>query len=185
LNVKEIIRFICLITIPFYLSCFWGCAGTPHAEKGRKIICDQLADQVMMQYNYLESIRLHEAFLEQYPLHPLALYHLGYSYGQLQDYEKEVEFYEDAITLGFYTGNIFFNLGMAYGELERMEEAIGAFKRGLVQKSNNPDLHLGLGMALQKMGLFEQAEDEYKTVIGLDPDNKDAIEYLERVKELK
>ncbi|ETR68377.1 MAG: hypothetical protein OMM_10594 [Candidatus Magnetoglobus multicellularis str. Araruama] len=63
--------------------------------------CDTQADQAMMRRDYEAGIKLHQRFLEKEPDNGLALYHLGYAYGNVENHENEVYYYERAINLGF------------------------------------------------------------------------------------
>jgi tetratricopeptide (TPR) repeat protein len=107
------------------------------------------------------------------------LYHLGYAYGQIGDYRKEVLHYEKAITLGFSTDLIYFNLGMAYGELSEIEKAISAFRKSLEVNPENSDSHFGLAMAYYQKGIADKlAEEEFLKAIDIDSKHIDARLYL-------
>jgi tetratricopeptide (TPR) repeat protein len=93
--------------------------------------CDVGADEAMWRGDYDTGIALHQRFLEKEPENGLALYHLGFAFGQKEDHSQELSCYERAIALGFEEEGVFFNLGMAYGELDQTEKAIHAFKRDL------------------------------------------------------
>jgi tetratricopeptide (TPR) repeat protein len=140
--------------------------------------CDKEADEAVKRQDYEEGIRLHRQFLETEPGNALALYHLGYAYGQTGDHEKEVVFYERAAALGFEQDNIFFNLGMAYGELNRIEEAIKAFEKALDIDPNSADNHFGLALAYQRSVADGLAEEEFLKAIEIDPSHVDARLYL-------
>ncbi len=83
----------------------------------------------MKWHDYEAGILLHQHFLEKEPTNGLALYHLGYAYGQTGDHVKEVLYYEKAVSLGFSEYHIFFNMGMAYGELNRIKTLFVPLKR--------------------------------------------------------
>ena len=95
----------------FFLSlcltflCF--CTGCPKQELSKKTeyeniwTCDIQADQAMMRKDYEAGIQLHQHFLDKEPDNGLALYHLGYAYGNIGNLKKEVHYYEKAIKLGF------------------------------------------------------------------------------------
>jgi len=140
--------------------------------------CSREADEAMKRHDYQEAIRLHQEILETEPDNALALYHLGYAYGQLADHEREVCFYERAVALGYTEGNIFFNLGMAYGELNRIVEAVGVFQKALQLDPNSADNHFGLALAYQRGVKDRQAEEEFLKAIELDPVHVDARLYL-------
>jgi tetratricopeptide (TPR) repeat protein len=141
--------------------------------------CDKKADEAMKEQNHEAAILLHESFLRKEPANGLALYHLGYAYGQTGDHQKEVFYYEKAIDLGFKEDSIFFNLGMAYGELNQAENSIGAFKKALNINPHSADSHFGLALAYHKRGVSDKlAEKEFLSAISIDPEHVDARLYL-------
>lgn len=158
-----------------------GCAKREIVKESvpvRRWTCDKEADEALKRHDYKEGIRIHRQFLETEPGNALALYHLGYAYGQTGDYEREAFFYERAATLGFEQGDIFFNLGMAYGELNRIEEAIGAFKKALKLNPDSADNHFGLALAYQRSVADRLAEKEFLKAIEINPSHVDARLYL-------
>ena len=159
-----------------------GCSNTllRKAHDNEKTwVCDNAADEALKWRNYETAIPLHEHFLENEPGNALALYHLGYAYGQTGDYLREVAYYEKAIAHGFKNDRIFFNLGMAYGELNDMERAVTAFKKALEINPNSSDNHFGLAMAYYQSGIADKsAEEEFLKAIKLDPEDLDARLYL-------
>jgi tetratricopeptide (TPR) repeat protein len=154
-----------------------GCS-TIGIEKRRSAVnswsCNEEADRALMENDYQKGIQLHKQFLEKEPFNGLALYHLGYAYGQIGNLEEEILYYEKAVSVGFYENNIFYNLGMAYGEQNRIDKSIMAFKRALEQDPDNYDNHLGLAIALQKNSSLGQSEKEYLKAIHLRPDDSEA-----------
>jgi tetratricopeptide (TPR) repeat protein len=143
-----------------------------------KRTCDLRADTAMRIEAYKTSINLHQDFIEKEPENELALYHLGFSYGQTGDYEKEVLYYEQAIALGFKEAQVFFNLGMALGEVNQLEEAIQAFKEGLALNPVSADNYFGLGLTYQTLGRNQAAEEALMKAIEIDPENLDARFHL-------
>jgi tetratricopeptide (TPR) repeat protein len=143
-----------------------------------KKTCDLRADTAMRIEAYKTSINLHQDFIEKEPENELALYHLGFSYGQTGDYEKEVLYYEQAIALGFKEDQVFFNLGMALGEVNQLEKAIDAFKEGLALNPVSADNYFGLGLTYQTLGRNQAAEEALMKAIEIDPENLDARFHL-------
>jgi tetratricopeptide (TPR) repeat protein len=140
--------------------------------------CDAEADDAMERQDYRAGLVLHQRFLEKEPGNALALYHLGYAYGQTGDHRKEVVYYEKAIGLGFEQDLVFFNAGMAYGELNQGEKSIRAFKKALdIDPASNDNL-FGLAMAYQRNANDRLAEREFLKVIESDPGHLDARLHL-------
>ena len=161
-----------------------GCATPPGArgpESAPSWTCDEEADRALSQGDLEAGIRLHESFLRSHPDNALALYHLGYAYGQAGDHEREIACYERAEELGFSDGGLFFNLGMAYGETGRVRKAVNAFGRAVQADARNADYRMGLGLALQEAGDLEGALHAFGKAVGLDPSLADARWYAARL----
>ena len=140
--------------------------------------CDKEADDAMKRQEYRKAISLHQDLLEKESGNALALYHLGYAYGQTGDHRTEVRCYEKAVDLGFRKGQIFFNMGMAYGELNRLENAIEAFENALEINPESADAHFGLALVYQKSLADTMAEEEFLKALEIDPVHIDARLYL-------
>ena len=140
--------------------------------------CDKAADAAMKQQDYEAAIPLHQRLLEKEPANALALYHLGYAYGQTANHVEEVFYYEKAIALGFKEHGIFFNLGMAYGELNKIEKSIHAFNKALDINPDSAENHFGLAIAYQMSVADNLAEKEFLKAIEIDPTHVDARLYL-------
>ena len=179
-NSKSFRLWVSLCGLVFSLSAV--CAGSgcskalsrKNAEPVKSWTCDKEADEAMKRNDYEAGISLHERFLEKEPENALALYHLGYAYGQIGEHLREVSHYEKAISFGYKKDRIFFNLGMAYGELNQTEKSISAFKQALDTNPGNADNHFGLATAYQKSAADKLAEEEFLKAIEIDPRHVDA-----------
>ncbi len=179
-SLGRFLDFICLFSLLLCLFAVFAGAGcrtlvskkTP--EPGRKWICDHVADEVMLGGDYEAGISLHERFLEKEPENALALYHLGYAYGQIGEHLREVSYYEKAIVLGFREEGMFFNMGMTYCEIGQAEKATSAFKEALKINPGSADNHFGLGMAYHITVTNGLAEEELLKAIEIDPRHADA-----------
>jgi len=182
---KKMLKLIFSWSLMFCLSVGWVGAGCSknvrggHSDLGETWSCDDKADEAMLRQDYQTGILLHDKVLKKDPTNALALYHLGYAYGQMGDHSKEAFYYEKAIALGFVTETIYFNLGMAYGELNEIEDSISAFSKALRINPRSPDGHFGLAMAYYQKGIVDDlAEEEFLKTIAIDPAYIDARLYL-------
>ena len=153
---------------------FCGCGTVSRVTGGASIefTCDKKADEALKNKNYEKSIILHEFFIKENPDNGLAMYHLGFSYGQLGDHEKEVKYYEEAIRLGYRSPGLFFNLGMAYGETGRPDDAIKMFKRAGELDPEDADSFYHLGMLYLETGQTEKAKKQLEKLMKIDPDGE-------------
>jgi len=183
-HIRRIFQVAFLFGLTFCLACL--CSGSGCAKKSlvkkpvpeKTWTCDKEADEAMKQHDYAVAVLLHQRLLEKEPTNGLALYHLGYAYGQTGDHQKEVFYYEQAIALGFKEDGIFFNLGMAYGELNQIKNSIGAFKKALDINPDSADTHFGLALAYQRSVADKLAKKEFLKAIEIDPAHVDARLYL-------
>jgi len=183
-HIQRNFQFICLLGLVFCLAGLISGAAcskrfsekSPTLEK--QWACDKAADEAMKQHDYRVAILLHQSFLRMEPTNGLALYHLGYAYGQTGDHQKEALHYQQAIDLGFKKDSIFFNLGMAYGELNQIKNSIGALKKALNINPNSADNHFGLALAYQRSVVDTLAEEEFLKAIEIDPTHLDSRLYL-------
>jgi tetratricopeptide (TPR) repeat protein len=180
----RLLSCIWVATVGFCLAGQLLCAACSKTRFGEKPhldttwVCDEEADDAMRGQDYEAGIHLHQRFLEKQPENGLALYHLGYAYGQTGDRLNEVSYYERAVALGFFGGRIFFNMGMAYGELNQPERSIRAFKKALDIEPDSADNHFGLALAYQGNAEDRLAEEAFLKTISIDPAHPDARLYL-------
>jgi len=179
-NRKSFRLWISLCGLMFSLSAVCVGAGCSKVLSGKSAepvkgwTCDKEADEAMKRNDYEAGISLHERFLEKEPENALALYHLGYAYGQIGEHLREVSYYEKAIALGFREEGMFFNMGMTCCEIGQAEKATSAFKEALKINPGSADNHFGLGMAYHITVTNGLAEEELLKAIEIDPRHADA-----------
>ena len=181
---ERIFKLIYVSGLAFCLAGLCLGAGCSKGVPGKRSVvekawtCDRAADDAMQRKDHGAGILLHQRFLEKEPANGLALYHLGYAFGQTGNHLKEVSYYEKAIALGFKIDRIFFNLGMAYGELNQIEKSIRAFRKAVEINAESADNHFGLAMAYQRSLADKLAQEEFLKAIKIDPGHVDARLYL-------
>ena len=179
-NRKSFRLWVSLCGLMFSLSAVCVGAGCSKVLSGKSAepvkgwTCNKEADEAMKRNDYEAGISLHERFLEKEPENALALYHLGYAYGQIGEHLREVSYYEKAIALGFREEGMFFNMGMTYCEIGKAEKATSAFKEALRINPGSADNHFGLGMAYHITVTNGLAEEELLKAIEIDPRHADA-----------
>jgi tetratricopeptide (TPR) repeat protein len=182
--IQRIFRFLYVSSLAFCLVCLFSGSGSAKRCLGKKPVpektwrCNKEADDAMKRHDYEAGILLHHRLLEKEPANGLALYHLGYAYGQTGDHVKEVVYYEKAVDLGFNEDHIFFNMGTAYGELRQIENSIRAFRKALDVNPASAENHFGLALAYQVSVADNLAEKEFLEAIKIDPAHVDARLYL-------
>ncbi len=123
----------------------------------------------------LERARdLYRAILIQNPKHVDAMSRFGALALQIENYEKALEFIEEAIEIGPATAIMYINLGAALRNLERYEEAIVIYDRALTFEENRGDAYYNKGRALQAAERLEESCECYKQALAINDQDVDA-----------
>jgi Flp pilus assembly protein TadD len=132
-------------------------------------VCDPAADHFLSIENYPETIRLHREVLKAQPKNSLAYYHLGFSYGMLDDQANEIRAYRRAIALGLVRWDLFLNLGLAYLHTHDLEDATHSLLLATLIGSGHPESHFNLSLAYERRGMLDPAKREMLVSLWLDP----------------
>jgi tetratricopeptide (TPR) repeat protein len=142
-------------------------------------VCDAEADAAVRSRQWQLALQLHHRFLESEPDNCLALYHLGYILGKLDQRRQEVETYERAVACGYSNDDrIFFNLGMAFVEISKPDKALAALERAIQLNPGNAENHFGLGYIAHLAGHGTRAVKALQKAIDLSEDHLDARNLL-------
>jgi tetratricopeptide (TPR) repeat protein len=171
---RYIILVFCLMAL------LMGCAtlqGPPQQQA-----CDPQADAAVTDGQWETALSAHEALLAREPHNCLAMYHLGYIWGRMDERAKEIDLYRQAIACG-YDGDaqLYFNLGMALGDTGELEGALGAFERAVAIDPRDAENYFGLGLMAQASGRDAQAEEALRKAIVLSPVHIEARLLLSRI----
>lgn len=159
-----------------------GCVSMPTNAQKDTWPCDTQADAAVEQERWQQAFELHERFLNTNPRNCLAMYHLGYIWGQLGDSSQEVVWYQKAVACGYTKDDVlFFNLGMAYADLHQTDQAIVAFKKASKLNPGNAENYFGLALTAQGMGDSLQAEQALEQAIAISPNHWDARILLAKI----
>lgn len=159
-----------------------GCSQTAVRSLQPGWACDTEADAAVHSQQWQLALQLHRRFLESEPGNCLALYHLGYILGKLDERQLEVETYERAVACGYSNDDrLFFNLGMAYGELSEPDKAVAALERAIQLNPDNAENHFGLGYIAHLMDSSARAVKALRKAIDLSADHLDARNLLARI----
>ncbi len=164
------------------LAGLWSCVSMAPNIESRQWACDARADQTVKDENWEQALMRHQEFLAANPGNCLALYHLGYIWGQTGDREKEIEHYNWAVACGYNNDDqLYFNLGMAYADLDQMDNAIASIERATTLMPKNAENHFGLGLIAVSAGRPDLARRALTTAVDLDPGHWDARIELARL----
>jgi tetratricopeptide (TPR) repeat protein len=159
-----------------------GCSQTTVRSPRPDWTCDAEADAAVHRQQWELALQLHQRFLELEPGNCLALYHLGYILGKLNERQQEVEAYERAVACGYSNDDrLFFNLGMAFSEISEPDKALAAMERAVQLDPDNAENHFGMGYIAQLTGHSKRAIKALQKAIGLSADHLDARNLLGRI----
>ena len=164
------------------LMALYGCSQRPILPEDGVWSCDAQADAAVQSGNWQVAERLHRQILESNPSNCLAIYHLGYILGNLNNREQEVIAYERAIACGYNQDDrLYFNLGMAYSDLNDAYRAIRALERAVQINPDNAENHFGLGFVAHMIGKSALAERALTKAIDTSAQHLDARILLARI----
>lgn len=129
-----------------------------------------------------EAIKEYQASVERNPKLAAPHYNLAILYRTQGKYgAAEAEFKEAIRAFPAFTG-AHLMLGTLYYSRNDWENAVSELEAGakhpFAVSSDKVTFHLMLATAYQKMGRFEDAAGEWRTVLSLDPENREAGEQL-------
>lgn len=176
------IHHIIICALLFLL--FSGCAlKTSTESQNQAYECDEEADNLLMSEDLEKSIRLHEAYIKKHPENAVAFYHLGYALGQMGAKEAEIFYYKKSAALGYKkSGDLYFNLGMAQAETGNYEQAEKAFLKAVSLQPGRIGARLNLArLYIEYFREQSKAEEQLIIVLGIDPENQEALELMRHI----
>jgi tetratricopeptide (TPR) repeat protein len=129
-----------------------------------------VGDAAVESGDWQQGLAAHQHLLAVDPSNCLAMFHLGYIWGKLEDHQKEIDFYQRAVACGYNQDDrLYFNLGMAHVAMGQMEAALDALERAVGVGPANADNHFGLGLVAGKAGFIQRAATAMEKAVALDP----------------
>jgi tetratricopeptide (TPR) repeat protein len=122
--------------------------------------------------SYLQNVKPDSRFFEG------AITHAAFLYQELGRIHEAIAFLKNIISQVTPTADLLFYLGSFYEEVENYSESETAFLQGLKIAPENIRILFRLGVLYDKKGNREAAIREMKTVIQLEPNHTNALNYL-------
>lgn len=108
---------------------------------------------------------------------------IGLYYTKEKNYSKAIESYEKAVNLDPNSPNAYFNLGYVFAELRDFLKAEEMFMNSVrLSPSFLDEALFNLAVIQRRLGKKEQCITNLQEALKVNPDNKRAKEYLERIK---
>jgi tetratricopeptide (TPR) repeat protein len=111
----------------------------------------------------------------------VALTNLGQHYGDGGDFEKAIEYYQQATDAAPRSAKTHFNLAHASEKLGRFDAAANHYQEALRLNPRYPLAHFNLGIVLGKLGRPADAMDQYARELEVNPLSSDAHNNLATV----
>ncbi len=118
-----------------------------------------------------ESIRLHQAIIEDYPFSELAWFNLATAYQGLKLYEKAIDAYQYALAIDEKLDIAYRNMGDAYIRIRKYRDAIEALNRVLELSRPEDVIYEAIGHCYHKLGNFADARFNYRKASHLNPED--------------
>lgn len=130
-------------------------SALPYLAAGFVAMCALLT--FLQNTTWKSSLALWENSTAKNPRDPLSWSNLGLAYDDLQDYEKSMKAYDQAIKVDPQYFDAHFNLAVAFNKLKRYDDAAKMFGRCMELKPDYADSWYGRGQAWVSKGDFQKA----------------------------
>lgn len=111
-----------------------------------------------------------ERRIEEWVVSPEGLYATGLRYLWVEEYEKALPYFVEAVKKNANHADAYNNLCMAYAILERYAEAVASCKEAILLKPDLAEAHSNLGWSYHKLGRYQEAIQSCKQAIHIKPD---------------
>jgi len=116
-----------------------------------------------------ESIRLHQAIIEEYPYSELAWFNLAAAYQGIKLYEKAIDAYQYAVVIDEKFDYAYRNMGDAYIRMRKYKDAIEVLEKVLELTRPEEVIYEAIGHCYHRLGKFAQARFNYRKAWHMSP----------------
>lgn len=92
----------------------------------------------------------------------------GLNYYHSGHYEKALEQFKKALSLGPEDAKIHYNLGLTYHKMDHLDEALGQYQKAAQLNPSDAETHNNLGIVYYHKSFPEKAIAEFKTALRID-----------------
>ncbi len=118
-----------------------------------------------------ESIKLHQAIIEEHPYNELAWFNLAAAYQGLKLHEKAIDAYKYAVAINEKFDFAYRNMGDAYLRLRKYKDAIEALEKVLELARPEAVIYEAIGHSYDKLANYAQARFNYKKACHLNAED--------------
>ena len=175
----------CLIMLFLLIGC--GVEAQQEESTGKSESAEQLykaGHMMSVLGRYHEGIRLLERSLKVQPTAEAYTY-LGWTYSQLNNHPRAIEYAKEAIRLDPEYGNPYNDMGVYLMAQGKEDEAIPYLEKAMRAKRYccYQDPHYNMGKIYLKKEMYEKARREFQKALAIDPNYTPAAEALERLEQ--
>ena len=123
------------------------------------------------EQKFKQVIEQGKLLLKEFPHSAIINNFLGASYANLDQLNKAIESYNEAITANPNYFEAINNLGITFKKQGKLEKAIKTFKKVLSIKPDYIEAYFNIANTLNSQGNFDEAIDAYRKVITLNPNH--------------
>lgn len=116
-----------------------------------------------------ESIKLHQAIIDEFPYSELAWFNLAAAYQGIKLYEKAIDAYQFAVTIDEKFDYAFRNMGDAYIRMRKYKEAIEVLNKVLELSKPEDLIYEAIGHCYDKLHKYAQARFHYRKASHMTP----------------
>lgn len=118
-----------------------------------------------------ESIKLHQAIINEYPYNELAWFNLGAAFQGLKLFEKSIDAYKYAIAINEKFDYAYRNMADAYIRLRRYKDAIESLEKVIELARPEDVIYEAIGHCYDRLKNYAQARFYYKKASHLNSDD--------------
>ena len=139
--------------------------------EARKLEADNKIEQAITLWQEIVTIAKYENNKEQ---QAGGYFYLGYLYVQYTtDYDKSIEFSQQAIEIKHDFHEAYSNMGIAYRKLggdDNLQKAIAAYQKSIEIEPDGHEVCYNMGIAYEKLWQYKEAISAYEQAIKISPE---------------
>ena len=102
-----------------------------------------------------------------------AWYWLGNAYGKLNQHDRAIDAYREALRIDPEDVNAWYDLGATYSQIDQTDKAIEAYREALRIDPEHSDVWYDLGATYGKLKQYDKAIEAYREALRIDPEHAD------------
>ena len=156
-----------------YEAMFYALINAIKADPENHLALDRMWLCVELSEQFIESIRFHKNFLDEYPYSHLAWYNLGHAYANVGQFKKAIESYEYAFLINEDFEFAYRDCAEACIRIEEYSKGLDVLNEASKRFKTDGDMVAKIGQCYELSGDLVKAKFYYKQALELDPLNSE------------